>query len=83
MDVHNLVLNCSDLADTKLIDLARELEKLVGDSTRMRYPDRVPRPQIPNELYSRSMANEAQEIAARIVAHVEERLEVRLLIAFL
>ncbi|XP_068720137.1 sacsin-like [Montipora capricornis] len=75
VDVHNLVLNCSDLADTKLIDLARALEKLVGDSTRMRYPDRVPHPQIPNDLYSRSMANEAQEIAARIVAHVEERLE--------
>ena len=83
MNVHNLVENCSDLADTKLTDLARQLENLVGDSTRMRYPDRMSYPQIPNDVYSRSMANKAQEIAARTVTHVEGRLEVRFLIAIL
>ncbi|XP_068670657.1 sacsin-like isoform X3 [Montipora foliosa] len=75
VNVHNLVENCSDLADTELTDLARQLENLVGDSTRMRYPDRMSYPRIPNDVYSRSMANKAQEIAARTVTHVEGKLE--------
>lgn len=73
-NVHNLVQNCYDLDDTELVGLARQLESLVGDSTRMRYPDRMSYPQIPNDVYSHDMAETAREIAEKIVERVKERL---------
>ena len=73
-NVHNLVENCYGLEDPELVELARELENLVGDSTRMRYPDRMSYPQIPNDVYSKDMALKAREIAEKIVDRVKRKL---------
>ena len=44
------------------------------NSTRMRYPDRVCFPKIPNEVYSADMAEEALRLAKKIVQRVKNRL---------
>ncbi|KAL9966853.1 hypothetical protein ACROYT_G024983 [Oculina patagonica] len=72
--VHNLVENCNGLGDSELTELAWQLEILVGDSTRMRYPDRMRFPQIPNEVYSAEMAQEALQLAKKIVDRVRHRI---------
>ena len=73
-NVHNLVENCYGLEDPELVQSARELESLVGDSTRMRYPDRMSYPQIPNDVYSKAMAERAKEIAEKILEQVKLKL---------
>lgn len=73
-NVHNLVQNCDSLDDPELTQLATELESLVGDSTRMRYPDRMSYPQIPNDVYKAEKAREALEIARKVVERVKGRL---------
>ena len=72
--VHDLVEICCDLNDPELLDLARQLERLVGGSTRMRYPDRMCFPQIPNEVYSAELAQQALQLAKEIVACVQSRI---------
>ena len=72
--VHDLVEICCDLNDPELLDLAWQLERLVGGSTRMRYPDRMCFPQIPNEVYSAEMAQQALQLAKKIVARVQSRI---------
>lgn len=62
------------LGDSELLELARQLENLVVDSTRMRYPDRVSYPQIPNEVYSGETAETAYELARKIVDKVRENV---------
>lgn len=72
--LHNLVRNCHGLDDDELTSLARELESLVGDSARMRYPDRMKCPHIPNDVYSSVDAQEALLLATSIVTRVKERI---------
>lgn len=72
--VHNLVQNCNGLNDSELTEIARQLEVLVGDSTCMRYPDRMHFPQIPNDVYSAHMAQQALLLAKRIVERVKNRI---------
>jgi len=67
-------VNCCGLNDVELTELARQLEDLVIDSARMRYPDRMSYPRIPNDVYSRDMAVEALGIAEKIVERVRGRL---------
>ena len=67
-------MNCCGLNDVELTELARQLEDLVIDSARMRYPDRMSYPRIPNDVYSRDMAVEALGIAKKIVERVRGRL---------
>ena len=62
------------LSDPELIDLAKQLERLVGDSTRMHYPDSMCYPQIPHDVYTAQMAQEALAIATKIVDRVRGRL---------
>lgn len=50
--------------------LANQLERRVVDSTRMRYPDQVCYPQIPNDVYSIEMAREALQLAEAILERV-------------
>ena len=71
---HNLVQNCYGLDDQDLTQLATRLEHLVGGSTRMRYPDRMAYPSIPNDVYKAETANEASQIATKIVQRVKIRL---------
>ena len=75
--VHDLVEICCDLNDPELLDLARQLERLVGGSTHMRYPDRMCFPQIPNEVYSAELAQQALQLAKEIVTCVQSRIKVR------
>jgi len=62
--------NASRLGDSELTRLANQLEHQVVDSTRMRYPDQVSYPQIPNDVYSVEMAHEALELARSILERV-------------
>ncbi|KAJ7350103.1 hypothetical protein OS493_038436 [Desmophyllum pertusum] len=72
--VHNLVDNCSGLNDSELTNLASQLERLVGGSARMRYPDQMCSPKIPNEVYSVQMAQQALELSKKIVVRVEDKI---------
>ena len=69
-NVHNLMRNASRLGDPELTRLANQLEHQVVDSTRMRYPDQVSCPQIPNDVYSVKIAHEALELAKSILERV-------------
>lgn len=73
-NVHNLVQNCHGLNDAELATLASQLESLVGDSARMRYPDRMCFPHIPNEVYSSQDAQRALQLATNIVTRVKGRI---------
>lgn len=72
--MHNLVRNCHNLGDPQLTELADQLESLVGNSTRMRYPDRMAYPKIPKDVYNEEKATKAYEIANKIVRKVGNRL---------
>ena len=69
-----MVQNCNDLNDSELTNSARDLERLVGGSARMRYPDQVSSPKIPNEVYSAQMARKAIELSKDIVVRVKDRV---------
>ena len=69
-NVHNRTRNASRLGDSELTRLANQLERRVVDSTRMRYPDQVSYPQIPNDVYSMEIAHEALELARPILENV-------------
>ena len=73
-NVHNLNLICCGLDDSVLLRLANQLECLVGSSTRMRYPDNLCFPRIPNEVYNAQMAEEALRLAKEIVERVKSRI---------
>lgn len=73
-NVHNLIQNSLMLADSRLITLSGELENLVGDSTSMRYPDRLDFPKIPNDVYKERDARQAEKVAREIVEKVRSRV---------
>ena len=75
--VHDLRENACELDDTELSRLATLLESLVGDSTRMRYPDRTCFPDIPHDVYSLAMAQKAQEYAENILAGANRFIDAR------
>jgi len=69
-----LVQNCDGLNDSQLTELAWDLERLVVRSARMRYPDQVSFPKIPNEVYSAQMAEQALRISGNILMRVKDRI---------
>ena len=73
-NVHNLLSICYGLDDPVLLQLASQLESLVGSSTRMRYPDNLCFPKIPNEVYDTQMAEKALGLAKKIVERVKSRI---------
>jgi len=73
-NIHNLVQNSRALDDSQLTTLSSQLESSLGDSTRMRYPDQVCFPRIPNDVYSRDMAQEALGLARSILDRVRSRV---------
>ena len=73
-NVHDLRVICCGLDDSVLLQLATQLEGLVGGSTRMRYPDNLCFPRIPNEVYDAQMAEEALRLAKEIVERVKGRI---------
>ena len=73
-NIHNLVLNSQTLNDSQLTTLSSQLENRLGDSTRMRYPDQVSFPRIPNDVYSQDMAQAALGVARSILDKVRSRV---------
>ena len=76
-NVHNLSDNACGLDDPELSSLASLLDSLVGDSTHMRYPDRTCFPDIPHDVYSFKMAQEAQKHAENILAGAKKFIDAR------
>ena len=72
--MHNLTKNASCLGDTELTNVANDLESCVEDSTRMRYSDRLNYPEIPNDVYTAALANEALRLATKILDRVRQNL---------
>ncbi|CAH3193171.1 unnamed protein product [Porites evermanni] len=72
--VHNLVQNSLMLDDSRLVTVSSQLEECVGDSTRMRYPDRLDYPKIPNDVYTEEDAHQALEAATEILQIVRSRV---------
>ena len=74
---HSLPALSYTMDDSELKEFARELEYLLGGSTMMRYPDRIPHsqyPKIPNDVYSAQVALKALDLARKIVDRVRERI---------
>ncbi|XP_022786054.1 sacsin-like [Stylophora pistillata] len=72
---HNLIRNCDGLNDAEIANFASQLENLVGSSARMRYPDCIWPPQIPNEVYSSREAQRALQLATEIVTRVKTKIQ--------
>ena len=73
-NVHNLVQNSLMLDDSRLVTVSSQLEECVGDSARMRYPDRLDYPKIPKDVYTEEDAHQALEAATEILQIVRSRL---------
>jgi len=67
---HSLIRIAGRLGDSQLAIIANQLENRVIDSTRMRYPDQLCYPQIPNDVYTDRMAHEVLELARTILDRV-------------
>ena len=72
-NVHNLVQNSLMLEDSKLATLSQDLERQLGDSTRMRYPDQMQFPRIPNDVYTEEKARQALQVATQILYLVRRK----------
>ncbi|KAK3746288.1 hypothetical protein QZH41_016543, partial [Actinostola sp. cb2023] len=70
---HSLSAIASSLDNSELLSLANSMERLLGDSTRMRYPDRVQYPNIPHDIYTTDMAAQALELAREILNVVKAK----------
>ena len=62
------------LDDPRLVTISRELEGCLGDSTSMRYPDRLDYPKIPRDVYTEQHAHQALEAAREILQIVRSRV---------
>lgn len=71
----NVIRNCDGLNDAEIANFASQLENLVGSSARMRYPDCIWPPQIPNEVYSSREAQRALQLATEIVTRVKTKIQ--------
>ncbi|XP_048582130.1 sacsin-like [Nematostella vectensis] len=71
--IHDLHRIASCLDDSTLSSLAVQLEGLVGNSMRMRYPDCMSSPRIPHDFYTRHQSREAYRLAEAILNRVKER----------
>ncbi|XP_020614896.1 sacsin-like isoform X2 [Orbicella faveolata] len=71
---HYLVEKCDGLNDSELTRLASSLQRLVGGSARMRYPDQMSFPEIPNDVYSVQMAEQALQLSENILMRVKDRI---------
>ncbi|XP_048257395.1 sacsin-like isoform X1 [Haliotis rufescens] len=66
----------SGLDNSQLLDLATQLQSLVGDYSRMCYPDRLSFPSIPAAVYTESHARQACVLAESILELVKELFDV-------
>ena len=73
-NVHNLIQNSLMLDDSQLVTFSKQLEQLLGDSTSMRYPDRLDFPKIPKDVYTAQDAHQAMVLATEILEKVRSRV---------
>lgn len=71
---HDLEQNSIILHESKLETLSRDLERCLGDSTDMRYPDKMKLQRIPNEVYTEEKARNAKQMATEILQYVKENI---------
>ncbi|KAK6188437.1 hypothetical protein SNE40_004610 [Patella caerulea] len=69
---HNVYQVAYDLPYDNLKTLALELQNMIGNHTRMRYPDTLSYPQIPNDVYNKDHSQRGCEIAEKIVNGASE-----------
>ena len=69
---HDLIDMCQLLADPSLSELVLTLHNMIGVPSRMRYPDMLPHPQVPHDVYTGPQASNAWEIAGQILQHVHQ-----------
>ncbi|KAK6178774.1 hypothetical protein SNE40_011284 [Patella caerulea] len=69
---HNVYQVACGLPYDNLKTLALELQNMIGDHTRMRYPDTLSYPQIPNDVYNKDHSQRGCEIARKIVNGASE-----------
>ena len=62
---------------------AQSLHELVGDTTRLPYPDRLSGTEIPHDVYTRPHAKKAKKLASKIVARARCFIEEKWLVFFL
>lgn len=72
-NVHNLVQNSLMVDDSELTTLSQDLERNLGDSTRMRYPDQMEFPRIPNDVYTEEMARQALRVTTQLLCLVKQK----------
>ncbi|KAL3881101.1 hypothetical protein ACJMK2_027563 [Sinanodonta woodiana] len=72
---HDLVSIATGLSNTDLIKLARQLQDLVGDHTRMRYPDRFCMPSIPADFFTSEHSAKACDLTQEILNLVDKMLK--------
>ncbi|KAK3594191.1 hypothetical protein CHS0354_030738 [Potamilus streckersoni] len=72
---HDLVQIASGLNNTNLSELARQLQCLVGEHTRMRYPDRFCIPSIPADFFTSEHSAKACDLTKEILNLVDEMLK--------
>lgn len=71
---HDIKSLASLTGDSEIIGWAREIEDIVGLHTRMRYPDALTYPSIPDDVYTTDQASRVCSIASSIVHRVESLL---------
>lgn len=75
---HNLVELASQTGDTQLKNIARRLHGMLGDTSRMRYPDSVPPPMLPRDMYSLRVAVSVHELTEEALEYASRLLGIRL-----
>lgn len=73
-NTHSLMLSfVNEAVNQELKQNADELERIVGNYSRMRYPRMIDYPNPPGNLYSREDAEKAIDLAKAIVKAIDEK----------
>ncbi|XP_048257393.1 sacsin-like [Haliotis rufescens] len=72
---HDITITSRGLNNPQLSELASQLQCLIGDFNRMRYPDRLSFPSIPADVYTDDNARQACQVAQKILNLVKELLD--------
>ncbi|XP_076434839.1 sacsin-like [Babylonia areolata] len=76
-DLPDLAKSAAKGRDPKLLELVRELEDRVGPYARMCYPDVMVYPRVPDDVYKRSDAEFACDVATQVLDRVQTLMRVQ------
>ncbi len=68
---HNLGLIAEDIDNANLKSLASQLERLLGSSTHLRYPNMWPYPTIPHTAYDQDKAEKALALTGKLMEEIK------------